>query len=147
LPFNFPKTRSFLKTVNRITNINQQEKTLEVLDSRYFYTVPEVTIWTDSRYAYGCIHDWVYKWIRNGWVTARRRKVANRDLIQKMWELHCKVESKADVLYIPLTREKNQLADRYCNECMNKMEEEQKKTQYDRVYMERGDVGSDESDY
>ncbi|KKY24893.1 putative rnase h domain protein [Phaeomoniella chlamydospora] len=40
-----------------------------------------VEIYTDSRYAIGCITQWYDNWVRKGWVTAKGHKVENKDLI------------------------------------------------------------------
>ncbi|KAJ2688625.1 hypothetical protein IWW39_002097 [Coemansia spiralis] len=40
-----------------------------------------VFIMTRSKYAIGCVTIWLKKWARNGWLDARGRPVANKDLI------------------------------------------------------------------
>ena len=43
----------------------------------------DVTIYTDSRYAIGCLSDeWLGKWQTNGWKTSAGTDVANRELIE-----------------------------------------------------------------
>lgn len=43
----------------------------------------DVTIYTDSRYAIGCLSGiWLDKWLSNGWKTAAGTLVANRELIE-----------------------------------------------------------------
>ncbi|KAF7512940.1 hypothetical protein GJ744_012043 [Endocarpon pusillum] len=44
----------------------------------------DVTIFTDSRYAIDCVTNWYKNWKRNGWVTANKKAVENRDLIQEV---------------------------------------------------------------
>ncbi len=43
-----------------------------------------VTIYTDSRYAIDCVTNWYKNWKRNGWLTANKKPVENRDLIQEV---------------------------------------------------------------
>jgi ribonuclease HI len=42
----------------------------------------DVTIYTDSRYAIDCVTKWYKNWKRNSWLTATKKPVENRDLIQ-----------------------------------------------------------------
>jgi ribonuclease HI len=41
----------------------------------------EVIIMSDSKYAIGCMNEWIYKWSTNGWINSAGAEVANRDLI------------------------------------------------------------------
>ena len=50
-----------------------------------------ITIYTDSRYAIDCVTSWYKNWKRNGWVTANKKPVENRDLIQ---EIRSKMEER-----------------------------------------------------
>lgn len=43
---------------------------------------------TDSRYAIDCITTWRRNWQRNGWLTANKEPVRNRDLIERAGELY-----------------------------------------------------------
>ncbi len=40
----------------------------------------EVTVFTDSKYVKDGIEEWINKWKLNGWVTASKKKVKNKDL-------------------------------------------------------------------
>jgi ribonuclease HI len=44
----------------------------------------DITIYTDSRYAIDCVTNWYKNWKRNGWLTANKKPVENRDLIQEV---------------------------------------------------------------
>ena len=79
-----------------------------------------VKIYSDSKYAIGCMTNWIYKWARNGWINAAGNEVANRDLIQEASDLDDRLKETGDVEYICIPREENQLADRLCNEDMDK---------------------------
>lgn len=39
-----------------------------------------VTVWVDSQYVYKGITEWLRGWKRNGWKTANKKPVANKDL-------------------------------------------------------------------
>lgn len=44
----------------------------------------EVRLYTDSQYVKNGINDWIHKWKRNGWKTAARKPVKNKDLWQAL---------------------------------------------------------------
>lgn len=79
----------------------------------------DVKIYSDSRYAIGCMTDWVYKWSRNGWINAAGNEVANRDLIQEASDLDDRLKEEGTVEYIWIPREENQDADRCCNQALD----------------------------
>jgi ribonuclease HI len=81
----------------------------------------DVTIYSDSRYAVDCMTNWVYKWVRNGWRNAAGQEVANRDLIEKASDLDDQLKEDGKVEYVWIPREKNQDADRACNEELDEM--------------------------
>lgn len=98
----------------------------EILDLSFDPHV-RVTIFTDSRYAVGCMTTWIYKWCRNGWVNAAGNEVANRDLIEKASSLDDWVkELGAEVEYVWISRAENELADEYANIRMDEMEKRTK---------------------
>lgn len=79
----------------------------------------DVKIYSDSKYAIGCMTDWIYKWSRNGWINAAGNEVANRDLIQEASDLDDRLREEGSVQYIWIPRAENEDADRYCNELMD----------------------------
>ncbi len=81
-----------------------------------------LTIHTDSKYAHGCMTDWIYKWTRNGWINAAGNQVANRDLIEKASELDDKVKELGTVDYVWIPRGENQAADEAVNDLLDEME-------------------------
>jgi ribonuclease HI len=44
-------------------------------------------IFSDSDYSIKCVRDWYKNWQKNGWHTASRRPVENRDLIEEVRKL------------------------------------------------------------
>jgi ribonuclease HI len=67
----------------RTTN-NQMELTaaIEALET---LTQPcKVTLYTDSEYLQKGITQWMKKWVKNGWQTANRQPVKNRELWQRL---------------------------------------------------------------
>ncbi|KAI1849682.1 hypothetical protein JX266_004631 [Neoarthrinium moseri] len=79
-----------------------------------------VKINSDSRYAVNCMNEWIAKWSRNGWQNSKGWDVANRDLLQRAADLDEVVKQYGTVQYIWIPREKNTLADRYCNDALNR---------------------------
>ncbi|KAL6716212.1 hypothetical protein ACLMJK_005778 [Lecanora helva] len=91
------------------------------LDSNpYIY----VTIYTDSKYAYGCMREWNDKWLSNNFTTSAGHEVVNRDLIEEAYDLEEKVarEGQVDFKWIP--RSDNQDADGAVNQELDEMDEE-----------------------
>lgn len=58
-----------------------------------------VEIFSDSKYAVGCMTEWIYKWSRNGWRNAAGNQVANQDLIRKASDLDDRLRVKGVVEY------------------------------------------------
>ena len=79
----------------------------------------DVKIYSDSKYAIGCMTDWVYKWRANGWRNAAGNEVANRDLIEEASDLDDRLKEEGDVKYIWIPREDNDEADRICNDALD----------------------------
>ncbi|KAG9233658.1 ribonuclease H1 [Amylocarpus encephaloides] len=79
-----------------------------------------LTIYSDSRYAVGCMNEWIYRWSKNGWVNAAGNEVANRDLIEKVSDLDDRLKEEGDVTYVWVPRGENMDADEACNEMLNK---------------------------
>ena len=76
------------------------EKAIERYEGSNTGPYMDVTIYTDSKYAHGCITEWVYKWVRNGWRNAKGYEVANQDLIQEASDLDDRLKEVGDVTYI-----------------------------------------------
>ena len=82
----------------------------------------DVRIHSDSRYAIGCMSQWIYKWTRNGWLNAAGYEVANRDLIEEASNLDDDVSNLGSVEYIWVPREENEEADEACNDKLDQLE-------------------------
>lgn len=117
LPLYPPPTNQRAEITAIILALEQALEKFEELDTNPYL---DVKIYSDSRYAIGCMTNWIYKWTRNGWINAAGNEVANRDLIQEASHLDDRLKEEGDVEYIWISREENQLADRLCNENMDK---------------------------
>ncbi|KAJ7637064.1 ribonuclease H-like domain-containing protein [Roridomyces roridus] len=90
----------------------------ELNDRPYFM----LTVYTDSKYAHGCMCEWLDQWRDNGWVNSRGVAVVNRDLIQEAADLLDDLENGGEVKFTWIPREQNQDADRLANEAYDKQE-------------------------
>jgi ribonuclease HI len=79
----------------------------------------DVTIYIDSKYAKGCMVEWIHNWRQNGWINARGGPVVNKDLIMRASALDSQLRKIADVEYKWIPREQNRRADELCNEAMD----------------------------
>lgn len=95
------------------------EQALEKYDELDTNPWLDVKIHSDSRYAIGCMTEWVSKWARNGWRNAAGNEVANRDLIEKAADLDKRLKEEGDVEYIWIPRGENELADSYCKDALD----------------------------
>jgi ribonuclease HI len=92
---------------------------LERVQEMDLSTSLDLRIYSDSKYAVGCMNEWIYKWTKNGWRTSENNEVVNRDLIQKASHLDDQVKEHGRVSYIWIERAANQIADQCCNEALN----------------------------
>ena len=71
------------------TTNNRMELTAAIKSIDYFHKKSNLEIFTDSKYLKDGIESWIHKWKRNGWKTANKKIVKNKDL----WvELDTKIE-------------------------------------------------------
>ena len=87
------------------------EKALEKAESLDYNPFMRVRIFTDSKYAYGCMTDWSFKWRNNGWINSAGNEVANRDLIEEAVDLDDRLEQYGKVTYGWIPRDQNSTAD------------------------------------
>lgn len=81
-----------------------------------------VTIKSDSWYTVGCMTDWIYKWVRNGWINSQGTEVANQDLIKRASCLDDRVSELGSVNYCWRPRLDNVKADALCRQELDKIE-------------------------
>jgi ribonuclease HI len=94
----------------------------EALDrfSRLRYTPRlNVRIHSNSKYAIGCMTEWIHKWLKNGWRNAAGKAVAYRDLIEEALELEERLIESDKVKYVWVPRAENLDADAECNRVMD----------------------------
>ena len=70
---------------NKTTN-NRMELTAAINSILYFKEKKSLEIYTDSKYLKEGIESWINKWKLNGWKTASKKPVKNKDLWIKLNE-------------------------------------------------------------
>ena len=68
---------------NNTTN-NQMELTAIIEGLQYFKESKQILIITDSKYVINGIESWIKNWKKNGWKTASKKPVKNKDLWEKL---------------------------------------------------------------
>ncbi|CAK5272999.1 unnamed protein product [Mycena citricolor] len=81
----------------------------------------ELIVNTDSRYAVGCMVDWLEGWKDRGWINSRGLPVANRDLIIEASDLVDELEDEysCSVYFNWIPREENTRADEFVKEVLD----------------------------
>ena len=63
----------------KLTTNNRMEL-MAVIQSLIKIKSNKINIFTDSKYVKNGIEDWIHKWKKNGWITANKQPVKNKDL-------------------------------------------------------------------
>lgn len=111
-----PPTNQRAEITAIIVALEQALEKYEELDSNPWL---DVKIYSDSKYAIGCMTDWIYKWSRNGWRNSAGNPVANQDLIQEASDLDDRLKEEGTVEYIWIPRSENRDADELVNKVMD----------------------------
>lgn len=79
---------------NTTNNRMELQAVLAALRFIYYHTTEPSTIYTDSAYIANCFKDkWYEKWQVNGWKTAAKKPVLNKDLWEEILDLYSKLPS------------------------------------------------------
>jgi len=78
----------------RQTTNNRMELTAAIMGLRALKEACTVTIVTDSEYVKNGITSWFTGWKRNGWKTAAKKPVVNKELWQELEEAAARHEAK-----------------------------------------------------
>ena len=66
------------------TTNNQMELTAAINALQYFKTLKQINLITDSKYVMNGIESWIINWKKNGWKTATKKLVKNKELWEKL---------------------------------------------------------------
>ena len=67
-----------------LTTNNKMELIAAIKVLEYFDKACEVKIFTDSKYLMNGIENWIINWKKNGWKTASKKPVKNREIWEKL---------------------------------------------------------------
>ena len=74
------KENIFLNGGNENTTNNRMELTAAIEALKYFENMQSITLITDSKYVKDGIQSWIQNWKKNGWKTAAKKPVKNKEL-------------------------------------------------------------------
>ena len=75
-----------LKGADADTTNNRMELTAVIKGLTYLGSArQDIQLYTDSQYVQKGITSWIQNWQKNGWRTASKKPVQNKDLWQKLW--------------------------------------------------------------
>ena len=74
----------FLNGGDNNTTNNQMELTAAIQALKYFEDREKITLFTDSQYVKNGIESWINNWKKNGWKTASKKPVKNKELWVKL---------------------------------------------------------------
>ena len=74
------KEETYLSGSNKFTTNNQMELTATIEALKSIIKPSNIALYTDSQYVKNGITSWIFNWKKNGWRTANKKLVANKDL-------------------------------------------------------------------
>jgi len=69
---------------SNLTTNNQMELMAAIKVLEYFKESKEIDIFTDSKYLMNGIESWIKNWKQNGWKTAAKKPVKNKELWERL---------------------------------------------------------------
>ena len=81
-----------IKGSKKNTTNNQMELLAPIEALKKIPKGSEVQIFTDSKYVKSGITDWIHNWKKNGWKTASKKKVSNKELWRELDLLNSEFE-------------------------------------------------------
>ena len=76
----YAKEEKYLSGSNQLTTNNQMELTATIEALKAILKPSNIALYTDSQYVKNGITSWIFNWKKNGWKTANKKPVANKDL-------------------------------------------------------------------
>ena len=100
---------------------NQVSELYAIYSAIYYVTQvypdeKKISIYTDSKYSIGCLTEWWYNWVKNGWINSKREPVSNKELIQSILAISKGLEINYHHVKAHNGDEYNEMADRLANE-------------------------------
>ena len=81
-----------IKGSKKDTTNNQMELLAPIEALKKIPKGSKVQIFTDSKYVKSGITEWIYNWKKNGWKTANKKEVSNKELWTELYQLNSEFE-------------------------------------------------------
>lgn len=118
----YKDSRKIVKGFEKETTNNKMELTAALKALEIIKEPCEIALFTDSSYLIGGMTGWVKQWQKNGWRTAGKKPVKNKEL----WEKLSILNAKHNVRWIKVSGhsgdELNELCDRLAKEQITSIE-------------------------
>ncbi len=76
----YAKEEKYISGSKQLTTNNQMELTATIQALKIIVKPSNIGLYTDSQYVKNGITNWIFNWKKNGWKTANKKPVANKDL-------------------------------------------------------------------
>ena len=87
----YAKEKKHISGSKQLTTNNQMELTATIEALKAIVKPSNIALYTDSQYVKNGITSWIFNWKKNGWKTANKKPVANKDLwieLEKYVDFH-----------------------------------------------------------
>ena len=87
----YAKEKKYMSGSKQLTTNNQMELTATIEALKAILKPSNIALYTDSQYVKNGITSWIFNWKKNGWKTANKKPVANKDLwieLEKCVDFH-----------------------------------------------------------
>ncbi len=87
----YAKEKKYMSGSKQLTTNNQMELTATIEALKAILKPSNIALYTDSQYVKNGITSWIFNWKKNGWMTANKKPVANKDLwieLEKYVDFH-----------------------------------------------------------
>ena len=87
----YAKEKKYISGSKQLTTNNQMELTATIEALKSILKPSNIALYTDSQYVKNGITSWIFNWKKNGWKTANKKPVANKDLwieLEKYVDFH-----------------------------------------------------------
>ena len=87
----YAKEKKYISGSKQLTTNNQMELIATIEALKAILKPSNIALYTDSQYVKNGITSWIFNWKKNGWKTANKKPVANKDLwieLEKYVDFH-----------------------------------------------------------
>ena len=112
----------YLSGYDKMTTNNKMELTATIESLKSIKTKSKIELYTDSQYVKNGINSWIINWRKNGWITASKKPVANKELWIALDECAAKHEVSWFWVKGHAGNKYNEIADELAVTAMNKLD-------------------------